>query len=406
MITMRYLFTLFLLSVVVPFAVNGQLTADDAFVAETDYPTTGVEDVVFCFPAAADMTIRFENASSGYTYNWFQHDVSTNSWNTPLGGDSDELTVSSGGGYRLVVRDTDNSVVADERCWVYNSQSILNASAQIVFDDCFGVELEASADSVPLIFYDPADGGVGAVQYQLSYSWSTSPAGSEQMEGNPVSFEAPYEDLSYIVTVTDRFGNTSEGSVEYSAIAVEADFEVENLKDTIQHERHSEAEGSAPIEIRFTDQSLGKVSAWQWTFGDAGQSVQQNPLFVFSEAGTDTVTLRVVNRESMCEDLSDPFIVTVRESELEVPNVFTPNGDGVNDEFRVAYKSIKSFKVVIYNRWGRKVYESTDPARGWDGKVGGKIGAPGVYFYNISAEGYNEGETYTKKGTVHLIRSK
>lgn len=403
---MRSLFVLFLFKLLVAVSLNGQLAADGAVVAETDYSTTMDDDVVFCFPFSSGMTIRFENAGAGAGFSWFRHDVATNSWDNPLSETGNQITVPSSGGYRVIVNDTEGNVVADERCWVYHSQAISNVSPQIVFDDCFGIELQASVDSVPLIFYDPADGTVGGVRYNITYAWRTSPAGDKQPTGNPVVFDAPYEDLSYIVVVTDRFGNTAEGSVDYSAIAVKAAFEVENLKDTIQHERHSEAEGSAPIEIRFSDESLGKVNAWQWSFGDAGQSVQQNPLFVFSEAGTDSVTLRVVNRESMCEDLSDPFIVVVRESELEVPNVFTPNGDGVNDEFRVAYKSLKKFKMVIYSRWGRKVFDSTDPARGWDGKVGGKIGAPGVYFYNISAEGYNEGETYSQKGVVHLIRGK
>ncbi|PWE01469.1 hypothetical protein DDZ16_01850 [Marinilabilia rubra] len=401
---MHKLFTFLLFCVFVPFSVSAQLSADGAYIVETDYASTVENDVVFCFPSTSTMTIRHENASAGAVYSWYRYDEENNSWSNPLTESSAQLTVLSPGGYRVVVQDGGRET--EERCWVYNSQAIRSVSLQVVYDDCYGVDLEASVDRVPLVYYDPLDGTEGTVDYNLTYSWKTTPAGDEQHIGNPVSFDAPYENVSYGVTVADRFGNTAEGSIDYSAIAVKAEFEVENLKDTIQHERHSETEGSAPIEIRFLDQSSGKVSAWQWTFGDAGQSVQQNPLFVFSEAGTDSVTLRVVNRQSLCEDLSEPFIVVVRESELEVPNVFTPNGDGVNDEFRVAYKSIKNFNMVVYSRWGRKVFESSDPERGWDGKVGGKIGAPGVYFYNISAQGYNEGESYSKKGAVHLIRGK
>ena len=77
----------------------------------------------------------------------------------------------------------------------------------------------------------------------------------------------------------------------------------------------------------------------------------------------------------------------MNESMLLVPNVFTPNGDGANDEFRVAYRSIKEFHCWVYNRWGHLVYEWTDPAKGWDGTIGGKPAAEGAYFYVIRALG-------------------
>jgi gliding motility-associated-like protein len=327
------------------------------------------------------MTIRYNYSGANASYVWYQHNVADNSWNNALSVSGDQLLVNTQGGYRVVVENDQGDVVADERFWVYNAQEISNVQAEITFDDCFGVELAASADTVPLIFYDPVDGSFGGVNYQLTFEWATLPDGEETHTGRSASFDAPYEDVTYAVSVSDRFGNTAEATVDYTAIAVLAEFEPDFRKDTVLHERHSEAQGSAPIEIKFEDQSKGPVNAWEWNFGDAGRSVEPNPLFVFSEAGTDSVVLKVVNRDSGCESISDPFLVNVWESELDVPNVFTPNGDGVNDEFRVAYKSIKKFEMVVYSRWGRKVYEGNDPARGWDGEVGGKIGAPGVYFY-------------------------
>ena len=84
---------------------------------------------------------------------------------------------------------------------------------------------------------------------------------------------------------------------------------------------------------------------------------------------------------------SDSVDITIVSSDLQVPDFFTPNGDGANDEFRVAYKSLKTFNGIIYSRWGRKVFQWTDPAKGWDGNINGRPAAEGGYFYIINAVG-------------------
>jgi gliding motility-associated-like protein len=406
MFSIRYPLLIFAVSLVFSANVSGQLSADNVTIAQTNYASGTPNDVVFCFPKGAAMTVRYDYSGANVSYSWYQHNVADNTWDNTLSVSGSQLSVNEPGGYRVVVENNLGEVVADERCWVYNSQAIANVESEITFDDCFGVELAATADTVPLIFYDPADGSFGGVNYNLNFEWSTLPRTDETHTGRSVGFEAPFEDVTYVATVTDRFGNSLEATIDYTAIAVFAEFETDVKKDTVLNERHSEARGSAPIEIKFKDTSKGAVNAWEWTFGNSGRSVEPNPLFVFSEVGTDSVLLKVVNRDSGCESISQPFIVNVWESELDVPNVFTPNGDGINDEFRVAYKSIKNFEMVVFNRWGRKVFEGNDPARGWDGEVGGKMGAPGVYFYYIRGEGYNENEVHKAEGAIHLIRGK
>ena len=101
------------------------------------------------------------------------------------------------------------------------------------------------------------------------------------------------------------------------------------------------------------------------------------------------------------------------ESLLEVPNAFSPNGDGINDEFRVVFKSLKTYNIVIFNRWGRVVYKSNDPSKGWDGKIGRNVAASGTYYYVIEATGtdrYTEGRykdrniIYNIKGHINLFK--
>jgi len=107
-----------------------------------------------------------------------------------------------------------------------------------------------------------------------------------------------------------------------------------------------------------------------------------------------------------CQDSTEVYTITVGESRLEAPNIFSPGTTpGVNDEWKVAYKSIVSFKCWIFNRWGVQMFHFEDPAIGWDGKYKGKWVDPGVYFYVIEAKGA-DGKSHNLKGHINIIRSK
>ncbi len=99
------------------------------------------------------------------------------------------------------------------------------------------------------------------------------------------------------------------------------------------------------------------------------------------------------------------FMVTLAESKLEVPNAFTPNGDGINDVFRVkeGYKSIVRFRAIVFSRWGKKLYEWNDPAGGWDGRSGGSECPAGAYYLVVKAQGA-DGRRYNIKKTINILR--
>ena len=90
--------------------------------------------------------------------------------------------------------------------------------------------------------------------------------------------------------------------------------------------------------------------------------------------------------------------------QLAVPNAFTPhNNDGINDEFKPLLRFLpKDYYFSIYNRWGNKVFETTDPHVGWDGNVNGQPAEEGVYIYFITYKNFND-FVYNKKGHVTLI---
>ena len=85
-----------------------------------------------------------------------------------------------------------------------------------------------------------------------------------------------------------------------------------------------------------------------------------------------------------------------------VPTLFSPNGDGVNDVLYVRGQ-LNSLRFEIYDRWGNKLFETTDQTMGWDGTVNGKPVNNGIYAYYLEAE-LSNGELVKQQGYVVLAR--
>lgn len=175
---------------------------------------------------------------------------------------------------------------------------------------------------------------------------------------------------------------------------------------------------SGPLLLNLISNSSDLANHFEWavTHGVTAEQGDFSNAFVLFEKDINSyevadpglycfeLTVSNIRNDSVCENKSYACF-SIAESQLNIPNAFTPNGDGTNDEFRVAYRSIASFNCHIYDQWGRKVYESTDITKGWDGYVGNRIGDIGTYFYYIEAVG-TDGVEYKKKGSVNLIRTK
>ena len=89
--------------------------------------------------------------------------------------------------------------------------------------------------------------------------------------------------------------------------------------------------------------------------------------------------------------------------DISVPNIITPNGDGTNDFFLIKTAGIKSYDLVIVNRWGNTVFQSSDPTVIWDGKSDGKPVDEGVYFYKLKAS--SASKEYNYQGNVTVVRN-
>ena len=211
----------------------------------------------------------------------------------------------------------------------------------------------------------------------------------------------------------------SISTTDYTPVAVQANLKavVAQRKSTNEVDRlRGELGGSAPLVVDFTSNTNTPIAQYfEWYISSNNDStdlryyIDENLRYTFEASGLYKTKLVVSNATCL---VSDSINATVLESFLEVPNVFTPNGDGRNDEFRVAFKSIEKFRGIVFNRWGRKVFEWDDPGKGWDGRIGKKIAQPGAYYYIIEAVGADidpntkKQVTYLLKGDINLLRGK
>ena len=176
-------------------------------------------------------------------------------------------------------------------------------------------------------------------------------------------------------------------------------------------------DGSAPMHARFQSNpvNVGPYTPYfEWRFSREGEEkpflirYEENTEYVFQQSGAFTVDLRIsfVQGTDTIEYIADePYRINISESKLEIPNAFTPNGDGVNDIFKVkdGYESIISFEACVFNRWGKKRYEWKELDGGWDGKSGGSDVPDGAYYLVVKARGA-DGRKYDTKKVINILR--
>ena len=140
------------------------------------------------------------------------------------------------------------------------------------------------------------------------------------------------------------------------------------------------------------------ITSWTWIFPDGTSTNLLSPSFVFTTQ--DSLVRFAYTTIDNCNDTID-FPVTVREFVLEPPNVFTPNGDGVNDRYEIPYLDrYISAQLIVFNRWGEMVFKDDEYSGNWDG---GRL-SDGVYFYVLKCKGYWKEDVF--RGSVSIYGSR
>lgn len=169
--------------------------------------------------------------------------------------------------------------------------------------------------------------------------------------------------------------------------------------------------GSAPADIFFRAYITDAVahSEWQMASDPDFENIvyrfnEQDLDYTFIDEGTTYVRFVGSNYDGSCQSYGEVYTVSIGASELKIPNAFSPDGDGINDIWKISFKSLIDFDCSIYDRHGHEIYHFNNPTEGWDGCYHGKTVKSGVYFYVITATGA-DGKKYKRSGDINILKS-
>jgi gliding motility-associated-like protein len=407
---LRYI--VFILILLIPALAEAQLSAPGMrTVRFTSYPSSpAVKDPVFiyCNDSGSQNGTLIASSPKGtgpFNFSWYQWSDITKSFSILLKTQSGTITSTSDnlgeGGYKVIISGGyDTSLVG----WIFIDKPYSSAKLQNRTCDYVALNGEAAVDT--FYYRNPVNGIPVKLTNGITFLWSSDPPSTIPRPDfllDPQTFDPPLFDVTYNLQVTDSFGCASESSFFYESIHVKADFTLEPTK------------GDAPLEVTFADKSV-RASTYRWEFGDNKDSISvlmNPPPHVYYKPGEYSVKL-TVESDKHCIDSMRSVNIVVNPSVLEIPNVFTPNGDGLNDYFIVEAQSLRYLNIEIYSRSGLKVYnfygegENLRTWKGWDGNINdsSRKASPGVYFYIIMASGWDDVVYDSKKtrGVVYLYR--
>lgn len=427
-----------LLALVLIFSMNGfcQISATAVFSEATEYSDS---DFVFVFCTddinGGSLIANDSTGFGGYDFEWYKYNEVTNDFTDLLTGSTPNIDSTSStilglnnGGYKVVLTNVDS--VQEYVAWVYNNMEL---EVEIQFhpeNDCDYLALLANPYygspqyfDTPFIYFNVFTGDSYNLQNKIdSYEWTSLPE-LDSFNSRNSSFtsiaedafdndsELPTEDITFSLIVTDRFGCQAEDDIEYIAIETDADFSwtsVDNKTDeTESGSSDNELSGSAPLKVSFVNESLNGLN-YTWFFGDTLRSNDKDTIFTSDfleetehtyyysapDSGKTYILRLFSESEYGCRD-SIFFNIKVEPSLIEFPNVFTPNDDGTNDEFvLIDYKSLRFFKITIFNRAGQVVHEfegDVNDWQGWDGNVrtSNRLAPAGNYFFVVEILGWD-----------------
>ena len=400
--------------------------------AETPEKSTGLNKIYVLY-GSAGVSMSYEAKSASASVKWYKYGAMGGGYAEEIAGVSKNgatttlAQVIPNCGY--IIEEGDNRTylwVVNYADYYLNLTSVEPATEQ----DCGSIALNVSGSGDD-IAYTTINGVSKKLSREMKLTYNTLEWDSENKQWNETEVVETYEGFkssiheqaplcNTVFTLSgDRFlkywgEDVTVSSSTYNAQTIDVQTVAEQAERDVPNEKtdgdNSSLGGSAPVDITFTAYPTDAVAQREWQlstdpeFGTVERSFTEDVYQeTFNDAGTFYVRYVASNADGTCDAVSETYTVSIGESSLICPNAFSPQGSpGVNDEWRVQYKSIVSFKCWIFNRWGVQICELNDPSQGWDGKYKGKYVGSGAYYYVIQARGA-DGKEYKLKGDINII---
>lgn len=272
---------------------------------------------------------------------------------------SSTVTIYKEGTYKATIMDTIDCIKEVEINVVYDTIPVARAGENKIICERSSVLLTGSGSQ-----YD-------------TYEWTPGTSLSNSKAASPLA--SPTKTTTYYLKAINHacFSYDSVTVFVITRPEMEVDYNLDSCAKT----------------IAFSNTTLG-TDSFYWDFGDSKYSFERSPIHKYDTTGNLTVSL-IANRGTDCSDttLLNFNLIDVDPAKRVVPNVFTPNGDNINDVFKISGGNVSCAiqKMSIYNRWGKLLHEiSNTDVWEWDGRIGTEIVPPGVYFYSIIGKGFED----------------
>jgi len=366
-----------------------------------------------------------------YSFEWSRYKPDLPGFDTPFFTDTDKSSSTASdlesGGYQVRIFNasgTDTSMMAwvmldGLHAWVHKST---DGNFDPGYRDCSRLALAGFVEEDTLLYYDPVSNQLLTRPLNYSFKWTSDnneldiPNDTTILAPN-ITYAPPYEDTWYTLTVTDELGMVEEDKVFYESIQTKAIFTVEYY-DKITGEFDADLNGEfdsdfdqgstdAKLTVRFKNASKNGAR-FEWVFLDTLGGIKETattydttemPEFTYVNADKYYYPYMTSISEEDCEDsISFAGDMYVQKSQLAIPNVFSPNGDGTNDLWVFKHQSLKSCEITVVDRSGKVAYkikiDDIYTWEGWNGNINGgdRRASEGQYYYVVEALGYDRVE--------------
>ncbi|WP_107039345.1 choice-of-anchor L domain-containing protein [Brumimicrobium mesophilum] len=344
---------------------EGTIWIDDAPISTV----TASDTTVLCANDSVPIWAMTENGFPPYTFDW----------NNGQSGQYVFGEALNNGDHTYIVTSTDSCG------FQFTDTTTITVNQTLKIDSLVQTPADCGEENGIVVGYGHVPGYTGTPQFKWTGPGSSTAFTNASVWGNKPSGW-------YYFSITDNVCTTRDSIFLEETPPPNADFDA------------TPQSGFAPLNVTFTNNS-DPATTYFWDFGN-GQSNIVNDLSdqfaTYVSEGVYTVTL-TTETGSCTDEVTKQIVVTIPLG-YEMPNVFTPNGDGQNDFFTLNAENAQSLEIVILNRWGNVVFESTDVDFKWNGQVQ-NTGAEcndGTYFYKFQIIDFN-GETIEEHGFVQLV---